>query len=124
METRRKVLAGVAAFCAAAPLTASASNLYIIDARRGFSEEEYADFLQILFPRGRRHVSVRILLKISSRVGFDFGRIVVPRRVRKLNSRIIVHLYHGSTLRENLTVNAYQLDRRRAVQLNNYISFR
>ncbi len=124
MKTRRKILIGAMALCAIASEAAYARRYHVIDARKGLTDEEYAYFLRILFPHGRRHNSVKILLKVSSRIGFDFGRIVVPRRVRKLNSKIIVQIYHGQTLRRNLTVNAYHLNRKRAIQLNNMISFR
>lgn len=72
----------------------------------------------------KRTVSRKIIIHISGRLGFDAGYLIVPRHIRKLNTRIIIYVHHGNTISARISVNLLTLDRRQIFSINQRLTLR
>jgi len=123
--TRRNVSLSTIAFILGAGAPAAfASPIQTIDARYGLTNKVLEEYRDAVVGRGP-HVNTTIRLLVSTRHGFNFGELYLPRARRFQKLRIWVYIFHGRNVREPIRLNMVALSKKTVIRyLNQQVSFR
>ena len=112
------------ALAQAEPAFATGDRSITIDARRGLSEDVLDRYrLAATGPSRTPYHRVRIRVLISTGRGFPAEALRLPRSRRFQDVTVVLVVTRGTTITREITVNAFEIDDRRARQIRQLTEF-